>query len=194
MVRRKERLGKGEKSIIQRKELHSEPCWCELYESEKWRTIKRDVKIGNMLFEQRTWFSSLPTDAWSCHSFYRWPRKKKHGQVIWTSSSSEWHLEGNCVSSLLPRRVLTQLSAPNCPWLSQLGSPALRWKKQRKAQAPRGTRSSVKTKKKSCFVFGYPEGQCPLQLAGLPLLSSQPTGIVKWRRVAQHVQTHPFSQ
>lgn len=102
-------------------------------------------KYGNMLFEQRTWFSSLPTDAWSCHSFYRWPRKKNHGQVIWTSSSSEWHLEGNCVSSLLPRRVLTQI-VPDCPsWDRQhydgrsRGKPrlpvglGLPWKQKKKA-------------------------------------------------------------
>lgn len=63
MVRRKERLGKGEKSIIQRKELHSEPCWCELYESEKWRTIKiwkYALWAKNMVFKSSDWRMIMP--------------------------------------------------------------------------------------------------------------------------------------
>lgn len=193
MVRRKERLGKGEKNIIQRRELHSEPCWCELYESEKWRTIKRDVKIGNMLFEQRTWFSSLPTDARSRHSFYRWPRKKTTAKLFelpplqsdtWKGTVCPLSFHAASWPSCLPQIV------PDCPsWDHQHYDGRSRGK----PRLPVGLGLPWK-QKKSCFVFGYPEGQCPLQLAGLPFLSSQPTGIVKWRRVAQHVQTHPFSQ
>lgn len=141
MVRRKERLGKGEKSIIQRKELHSEPCWCELYESEKWRTIKiwkYALWAKNMVFKSSDWRMIMP-------QFLPLAEKKNHGQVIWTSSSSEWHLEGNCVSSLLPRRVLTQI-VPDCPsWDRQhydgrsRGKPrlpvglGLPWKQKKKA-------------------------------------------------------------
>lgn len=149
MVRRKERLGKGEKSIIQRKELHSEPCWCELYESEKWRTIKRDVKIGNMLFEHRTWFSSLPTDAWSCHSFYRWPRKKTTAKLFellplqsdtWKGTVCPLSFHATSWPSCLPQIV------PDCPsWDRQhydgrsRGKPrlpvglGLPWKQKKKA-------------------------------------------------------------
>lgn len=136
MVRRKEWLWKGEKSIIWRRELQSEPCWCELYKSEKWRAIQRDVKIGNTVFEQRTWFSS-PLMHNRATIFTVGQEKKKNRQVIWTSSSPELHLEGSCVSSLFPC-----IGWPSCfPSLFQLGSPELQWltwKQQRKFQASYG--------------------------------------------------------
>lgn len=196
MVRRKEWLGKGEKSIIQRRKLHSEPCWCELYKSEQWRAIKKDVKIENMVFEQRTWFSSPVTNAWSCHSFYHWlTRKPAKLFVLPPLHSYAWK---GAVSSVLPRirwpSCLPQI-VPDCPSWDHQNYDGWCDRSPGKSRLPMAQRERVfNENKRSCFVFVYPEGQHPLQLAGVPLLSSQPSWIVKWRRVGQHVQIHPLSQ
>lgn len=166
MVRRKERLGKGEKSIIQRKELHSEPCWCELYESEKWRTIKiwkYALWAKNMVFKSSDWRMIMP-------QFLPLAEKKKPRPSYLNFFLFRVTL-GRELCVLSPS---TPRPDPNCPWLSQLGSPALRWKKQRKAQAPRGTGSSVKTKKKKLFCVWIPWGTVSTSAcrATAPLLSA----------------------
>jgi len=55
---------------------------------------------------------------------------------------------------------------------------------------PGGTWYSMKTKE-AVLCLCTPRDSVHLSLL---LLSSQPSGIVKWKRVGQHVQIHPLSQ